>query len=116
MNMPATRAISAWPGSWPEHAPRSRPPRQAAGSLNKSRPPLIQAHIEHVEHEPLRRKRADRTRTHARPGLIGRARHRRIQIEEELVRKTAQRRRLAKGQPQSDRFLDPDAARFDFLV
>src|SRR5712691_3152754 len=78
--------------------------------------PLFERRIEHFEPESLRRQRADRAGTHARPSLVGGAGDRGIQVEQELVREAFEWGRLAEGETHADRFFDIAAARCNRFV
>src|SRR5580700_4658483 len=66
-------------------------------------PCLLNTHIHDIEREPLRRQRADRIWRHPSPGLISSVSDLRVQVQQELVRETFERRRLAERQAQADR-------------
>src|ERR1035437_4862175 len=71
---------------------------------------LPRADIQHLEMEPVGRKQGHRMRAQVRPRLVGAMGHRGAQVEQELVGKAVDGRRLAKGEPQAHGPLQGHAA------
>lgn len=72
--------------------------------------------LQNLEMEPAGRKVRGASGADVRPRMIGRIGYGRIQIEEELVGKAIDGRRLPERQPHADRLLQSHAFRLDRLL